>query len=77
LVRKERLINRPLSTAHSLLGGTKMLVNAPPIAKLLAAAGEVPAVRSGLIHEGGEVSTGLKYVLRSDVMYGRPGVLAG
>ena len=25
----------------------------------------------GLIHEGGEVSRGLKYVLRSDVMYGR------
>jgi hypothetical protein len=25
----------------------------------------------GLIHEGGEVSKGLKYVLRSDVMYGR------
>jgi hypothetical protein len=24
----------------------------------------------GLIHEGGEVSEGLKYVLRSDVMYG-------
>ena len=31
----------------------------------------------GLIHEGGEVSKGLKYVLRSDVMYGRAGVLAG
>jgi hypothetical protein len=31
----------------------------------------------GLIHEGGEVSKGLKYVLRSDVRYGRPGVLAG
>lgn len=31
----------------------------------------------GLIHEGGEVSKGLKYVLRSDVMYGPVGVLAG
>jgi hypothetical protein len=31
----------------------------------------------GLIHEGGEVSQGLKYVLRSDVMYGRLGVMAG
>ncbi len=31
----------------------------------------------GLIHEGGEVSKGLKYVLRSDVMYGQIGVLAG
>ena len=30
----------------------------------------------GLIHEGGEVSKGLKYVLRSDVMYGRVGVMA-
>jgi hypothetical protein len=31
----------------------------------------------GLIHEGGEVAAGLKYVLRSDVMYGRLGVMAG
>lgn len=31
----------------------------------------------GLIHEGGEVSQGLKYVLRSDVMYGRLGVMTG
>ena len=31
----------------------------------------------GLIHEGGEISEGLKYVLRSDVMYGRLGVMAG
>lgn len=31
----------------------------------------------GLIHEGGEVLQGFKYVLRSDVMYGRLGVMAG
>ena len=31
----------------------------------------------GLIHEGGEVTEGVKYVLRSDVMYGRIGQLAG
>jgi prolyl 4-hydroxylase len=31
----------------------------------------------GLIHEGGEVTEGVKYVLRSDVMYGRMGQLAG
>jgi prolyl 4-hydroxylase len=31
----------------------------------------------GLIHEGGEVAEGVKYVLRSDVMYGRIGQLAG
>jgi len=31
----------------------------------------------GLIHEGGEVAEGIKYVLRSDVMYGRVGQLFG
>jgi prolyl 4-hydroxylase len=31
----------------------------------------------GLIHEGAELTEGLKYVLRSDVMYGRIGQYAG
>jgi hypothetical protein len=33
-------------------------------------AGMALVFEHGLIHEGGEVSQGLKYVLRSDVMYG-------
>jgi 2-oxoglutarate-Fe(II)-dependent oxygenase superfamily protein len=31
----------------------------------------------GLVHEGAEVATGVKYVLRSDVMYGPMGQLSG
>lgn len=40
-------------------------------------AGTALVFEHGLIHEGAEVAEGVKYVLRSDVMYGPPGRFIG
>ena len=40
-------------------------------------AGRALVFAHGLIHEGSEVTRGMKYVLRSDVMFGPVGQFAG
>ena len=45
--------------------------------KVEGKAGMALVFEHGLIHEGAELTAGLKYVLRSDVMFGRVGQYAG
>jgi hypothetical protein len=45
--------------------------------KVNGKAGMALIFRHGLVHEGAEVSHGIKYALRSDVMFGAPGLVGG